>query len=204
MLSPFMMLASEDVANHRDHFCAVQLDGAQASTDRLRARCIDEVEPANTERLDGLCHFAGDCFWRANVKRALLDFSFVLVLAYRRPASQCTDAITEDAVVRPVQFAGFLVSIGDEAWRVHPDRMSGRAELRGGTLVEFDVGGEACGVSSNNGEHERKPVARCADDRLRCTADPHPGGQVSGLSLGEDIGVLEWCTHGATPRDRLL
>src|SRR4030095_12946374 len=106
MLAPFMMLASEDVANHRDHFCAVQLDGAQASADRLRARGVDEVEPANAERRDGLGHFAGDCFWRADVEGAVLDFSLVLVLAYRRPASQWTDAITNDPAVAPVQSHG--------------------------------------------------------------------------------------------------
>src|SRR5215207_6316602 len=151
MLSPFMMLAAEDVANHWDHFCAVQLNRAQASADRLRARGVDEVEPADAKRLDGLGHFAGDCFWRADVEGAVLDFSLVLILAYRWPAPQCTDAITHDPVVRPVQFSGFLVRVGDEAWRVHPNRMSGCAELLGGASVELDVGGEAFGGTADDG-----------------------------------------------------
>src|SRR5689334_1528680 len=141
MLSPFMLLASEDVANHRDYFCAVQLNGAQASADRLCTRRVDQVEPANAERLDSFGHFAGDCFWRANVEGAVLDFSLVLLRAYRRPAPQCTNTITHNLVVRPVQFPGFLVRAGDEAWRVHPDRMSDRTKLLSCASVELDVGG---------------------------------------------------------------
>jgi hypothetical protein len=111
-----MMLAAEDVANHGNHFCAVQLDGAQASADWLCTRRVDEVEPTHAQRLDGLGHFTGDCLWRANVEGAVLDLSLVLLRAYRRPASQCANAITHDTVVSPVQCPGFLVRVGDEAW----------------------------------------------------------------------------------------
>src|SRR5258706_10679566 len=176
MLSPFIMLTSEDLANHRDYFRAVQLNGAHSGADRLCSRGVDEVEPADAERLDGLRHFAGNCFWRADVERAVLDLSLILLLADRRPTSQCTDAITDNPVVWPVQFPGFFVRVGDEAWRVHPNRMSGRAKLRGGALVEVDVGGEAFGITTDDREHERKSVACGADDRLGCATDTHPGG----------------------------
>src|SRR6188474_3376406 len=87
---------------------------------------------------------------------------------------------------------------------MHPDWMRDRAELRGSALVEVDIGGEAFGGAADDSEHERKPIARGADDRLGCTTNPYPSGQVSRLGLGEDIGVLEWCTHGAAPGDGLL
>src|SRR6185503_11065432 len=122
MLFPFMGLASEDVADHRDYLGAVQLNGAHSSADRLCSRGVDEVEPADAKRLDGAGDLAGDRLGRADVEGAVLDLSLILLLAYWRPASQCADAITDNAVVWPVQFPGFLVRVGDEARRVHPNR----------------------------------------------------------------------------------
>src|SRR5258707_14390804 len=176
MLFPFIVLASENVTDHRDYLRAVQLNGAHSSADRLCSRGVDEVKPADAKRLDSVGSLAGDRVGRVDVEGAVLDLSLILLLAYRRPTSQCADAIADNPVVWPVQFPGFLVRAGDEAWRVHPNRMSGRAELRGGALVEVDVGGEAFGITTDDREHERKSVACGADDRLGCTADTHPGG----------------------------
>src|SRR5258706_9633127 len=191
MLSPVIVLASEYIADHRDYLRAVQLNGAHSSADRLCSCGVDQIEPANAQRLGGVGDFGADRLGRADVEGAVLDLSLILLLAYRRPASQCADAITDDPVVRPMQLPSFLVRVGDEARRVHPDRMRGRAELRGGALVEVDIGGEAFGGTADDGEHEWKPIARRADDRLGCTADTYPGGQVSRLGLGDDVGVLE-------------
>src|SRR5258706_12281236 len=165
--SPCMVSACEDVADHWDHLCAVQLHGAQTSADRLCAGGVDEIEPSNAERLDGTSDPAGYRLWRADVQGAVLDLAFVLLRAYRRPATQRADAITHDPVVRPMQFPGLLVCVGDKAGRVHPDRISSRPELLCGAAVEVEVGGEAFGRTAGDGKHERKPVACRADDRLR-------------------------------------
>src|SRR5258706_7808082 len=114
MLFPFMMLASENVTDHRDYLRAVQLNGAHSSADRLCSRGVDEVEPADAKRLDGAGDLAGDRLGRADVEGALLDLSLILLLAYRRPASQCAHAITDDPVVRPVQVPRLLVRCGHE------------------------------------------------------------------------------------------
>src|SRR5687768_11918009 len=107
MLSSFIVLASEDVADHRDYLRAVQLNGAQSSADRLCARGVDEVEPADAKRLDGDGDLVGNRLGRADVEGAVLDLSLIFLLAYRRPASQRADAITDNPVVWPVQIAGF-------------------------------------------------------------------------------------------------
>src|SRR5712691_8411097 len=127
--SPFMVSACEDVADHWDHLRAVQLHGAQASADRLCADGVDEIEPADAEHVDGVGDPAGDCLRRADVEGAVLDLALVLLQTYRWPAAQRADAIPDDPVVGPMQFPGLLVRVGDEARRVHPDRMSSRPEL---------------------------------------------------------------------------
>src|SRR6186997_2100744 len=93
MCCPFMVSAREDVADQRDYLRAVQLDGAQASADRLRSRSVDEVEPADAERLDGAGDLASDRLGRADVEGAVRDFALVLLPAHRRPAPQAADAI---------------------------------------------------------------------------------------------------------------
>src|SRR5258706_7264699 len=119
MLSPFIVLASENVTDHRDYLRAVQLNGAHSSADRLCSRGVDEVEPADAKRLDGAGDLAGDRLGRADVEGALLDLSLILLLAYRRPASQCADAITDDPVLWPVQLPGVLVRVCDVDLPVH-------------------------------------------------------------------------------------
>src|SRR5258706_367015 len=107
---------------------------------------------------------------RTSTVRAILagspDLALVLLQTHRWPAAQRADAITDDPVVWPMHFPGLLVRVGDEARRVHPDRMSGRPELLSGASVEVEVGGEAFGRTADDGEHEWKSVARRADDRL--------------------------------------
>src|SRR3712207_1000150 len=96
MSALYMVSACEDVADHRDHLRAVQLDGAQASADRLGSRGVDEVKPADAERLDGAGDLAGDRLGRADVEGAVRDLALVLLPAYRRPAPQCADGIADD------------------------------------------------------------------------------------------------------------
>src|SRR5258706_4447201 len=96
MLSPFIVLPPENVADHRDYLRAVQLNGAHSSADRLCSRGVDEVKPADAKRLDGAGDLAGDRLGRADVEGAVLDLSLILLLAYRRPASPRADSLTAD------------------------------------------------------------------------------------------------------------
>src|SRR5258707_12890174 len=91
--SPFMVSACEDVADHWDHLRAVQLHGVQSSGYRLCASGIDEIEPPDAKRLDGVGDPDGDRLRRADVEGAVIDLALVLFLAYRRPAAQRADAI---------------------------------------------------------------------------------------------------------------
>src|SRR5262249_44669351 len=56
-----------------------------------------------------------------------------LLAADRRPAPQGADPVADDPVARPEHLLGLLVGVGDEARRVHADRMGGRAELLRGS-----------------------------------------------------------------------
>ncbi len=122
----------------------------------------------------------------------------------RRPAAQRADPVPDHLVGRVVQLLGLLVGVGDEARRVHADRVRDRAELVGGPPVQVDVRGEALRVAADDGEHERQAVARGAHHRLRRAADADPGGQAAGLGLGEHVGVVQRGAGGAAPGDRLL
>ena len=71
-------------------------------------------------------------------------------------------------------------------------------------MVKIDVRREARGVAADDREHERHPVSRRADDRLRAAADPDPGGQAAGFGRRKDRLVGERRTDAALPGDRLL
>jgi hypothetical protein len=55
----------------------------------------------------------------------------------------------------PEQLAGLLVGVGDEAGRVHADRVRDGAELCSRAPVQLDVAGESFGWTADDGEHER-------------------------------------------------
>src|SRR5258706_12487681 len=129
MLSPVIVLACEYIADHQDYLRAVQLNGAHSSADRLCSCGVDQIEPANAKRLDGAGDLAGNRLGRADVEGPVLDLSLILLLAYRRPTSQCAAALTDDPGVRPMQLPSILVRVGDEDQPGHPERMRGRAEL---------------------------------------------------------------------------
>lgn len=118
---------------------------AQAVAGRLGAVGVDQVEAAYAQGVDGRGHLARDGLRRADVERAVLDLRLVLLLADRRPAPQLPDPVAQDLVMRPVRLAGRLVGVGDEARRVHADRVGCRAQLLGRPLVEFDVGANRVG-----------------------------------------------------------
>src|SRR5258708_38482168 len=122
--SPCMVSACEDIADHWDHLCAVQLHGAQTSADRLCAGGVDEIEPSNAERLDGTGDPAGDRLRRADVQGAVLDLAFVLRRAYRRPTTQRAAAITHTPVVRPMQCPALPAYVARKPRRGNPDRLS--------------------------------------------------------------------------------
>src|SRR4030081_968749 len=55
-------------------------------------------------------------------------------------------------------------------------------------MVELDIRGEPSMRAADDRNHERKPVARSADDRLGAAADANPGAERS--RLGRRIGAL--------------
>ncbi|MDT7721014.1 MAG: hypothetical protein QOE94_2025 [Mycobacterium sp.] len=73
----------------------------------------------------------------------------------------------QHAVGGPEDFASLLVGIGDKSRRMHPDRMSGRAELRGGPAVQVQVRGEPLRGSADDGEHKPQTVIGGTYNRLR-------------------------------------
>ena len=101
----------------------------------MRAGGVDQVEPADVQRLDRAGDLARDGLGRADVQRAVGDLGVELLALDRRPAAQRADPVADHLVARPEQLPRLLVGVGDEARGVHPDRVGHRAELmrrRGG------------------------------------------------------------------------
>ena len=118
-----------------------------SSTERSRADGgngagggVDHVEPARVQYPDRMGDLGRDRLDRADVQRSAVHLGVEFFPAERRPAALRPDPVADLLEPGVEQLLGFLVGGRDEAGRVHPDRLCGRAELLAGTPVQIHVG----------------------------------------------------------------
>src|SRR5919107_861853 len=75
----------------------------------------------------------------------------------------------------------------DVPGRVHTDGQRQRPELGQRTLVEVDERGEALALTTDDGDHQWKPVLGGSDHRARAAADAHPRRQRTRVGARVDL-----------------
>jgi hypothetical protein len=105
-----------------DHFAAVELDGGNSLLVWDAADGIEQVEPAQTERLHRGGDSVRDGLRRSDIHRAVIDFRQELLVGRWPPAALACCPVELFLVVRPLDLEGLVIGLGDETERVQPDR----------------------------------------------------------------------------------
>ncbi len=109
---------------------------------------------------------------RASRRTATLgDLAIELRPAGRAPPPLGADTVSHDLIGRPQLLARLGIGFRDVPRRVDADRQRIMAELVERPVIELDVRLEPARVAADDGERQRKAVARGADDRLGAAAD---------------------------------
>src|SRR4029077_1576503 len=103
---------------------------------------------------------------RADVHRAVIDLREELLVGRRPPAAFLRRPVELLLVEGPLGRDGLLVRLADVPERVQTDRQLWLAELLERALVELDVLRKSLGPAADDRQHQRKAVARRAQDRV--------------------------------------
>ena len=169
---------------------------------RESAHAVLEVEAVAPSDLRFVGDLAGDGLGRADVaarRRVRLSCWNDSLVGIRESAGLCRRRRDDLEVVRPELLAGLLVGCGDVPGRVHADRLLGEPEPGQGLAEQAGERGESLRGATDDGQHQREPVPRGADDRFGAAADADPGWDRPGLGDAATTELVVRAPDGSCP-----